>query len=496
MAKRKSTDKSSKSKAKDQVETDGVTDPQEPSDNTTSDMETAAEAVEAVEAYAPAEDAPPAEGDDTPADAPTDDTIELKEPDTDETPGADSDISNDSAEMAEPTETGDLADDHISEEEAERLIEEAETVGDHDQSNEAEPDAEPQADADSDTIKAESQEPVAPQVIRETTVERKGGFAPMVLGGVVAAALGYGVAAYVSQDVWPFAAANDTSFEDETRAALTAQDGSLSDLGARLSTLEGAEVPTVDLSPIETQLSTLESTTSELSSRLDALAGRIDTLERQPLEQAVSPEAIASYERALADLQAEVEKQRAEVAQMAEEAVAAEENAEEKAELAASRAALADIVTALDTGAGFSGAIAVLDGNGVTVPDALAANAETGLPTQAGLIESFPEAARAALSDARSADTEGAQGMGRVSTFFANQLGARSVAPKEGDDADAVLSRAEAAVRSGDLQTALTELSALPEIAQPAIADWQARAQTRLEAKTAADELVQQLLQE
>jgi hypothetical protein len=51
-------------------------------------------------------------------------------------------------------------------------------------------------------------------------------------------------------------------------------------------------------------------------------------------------------------------------------------------------------------------------------------------------------------------------------------------------------------VRSGDLQAALTELSALPEIAQPAIADWQARAQTRLEAKTAADELVQQLLQE
>jgi len=75
-------------------------------------------------------------------------------------------------------------------------------------------------------------------------------------------------------------------------------------------------------------------------------------------------------------------------------------------------------------------------------------------------------------------------------------LGARSVAPREGDDPDAVLSRAEAAVRSGDLDTALTEIAALPDVAQSAIADWQANAETRLEAKSAADDLVQQLLQE
>jgi hypothetical protein len=59
-----------------------------------------------------------------------------------------------------------------------------------------------------------------------------------------------------------------------------------------------------------------------------------------------------------------------------------------------------------------------------------------------------------------------------------------------------VLSRAEAAVRSGDLSTALSELSGLPDVAQEALADWQARAETRLAATSAADELVQQLLQE
>jgi hypothetical protein len=36
----------------------------------------------------------------------------------------------------------------------------------------------------------------------------------------------------------------------------------------------------------------------------------------------------------------------------------------------------------------------------------------------------------------------------------------------------------------------------LPDVAQEALADWQARAETRLAATSAADELVQQLLQE
>ena len=351
-------------------------------------------------------------------------------------------------------------------------------------------------DADPEPVRPSDPAPVAPQVIRETTVERKGGFFPMLIGGAVAAAIGYGAAAYVSQDLWPFATAEDSGFEDEVRAALTDQDGSLSDLGERLAALENAEAPTVDMTPIEDQLASVQQSTADLSGRLDELAGRIDTLERQPLEQAVSPEAIAAYERALEELQAEVEAQRAEVAQMAQEAVSAEENAEEQAQLAASRAALAEITAALESGEGFADGVAVLSSNGVSVPEALASNAESGVATLGSLIESYPEAARSALSAARSVETENAEGSGRIATFFANQLGARSVAPREGDDADAILSRAEAAVRSGDLETALSELSGLPDVAQDAMSDWQTRAQTRLEAKTAADGLVQQLIQE
>lgn len=482
MAKRKSTEKTSKDDTDQTVEGDRVADQAESSGPSSQDLDTAADAVEAVEAYAPAEDtsdreSPEADTKDTVENAVSDDAIEQPEPKIDTT------VDDASRDIGSP-ETGasPQVDDHLTDEEAERLIGAAEAGDNH--PTRPEPEIEPE------TL------PVAPQVIRETTVERKGGFVPMLVGGAVAAVLGYGVTAYTSQAVWPFDAAQDSTFEDEIRDALTTQDGTLSELGTRIATLEGVEPPTLDLSPVEDQIASLQATMSDLSARLDDMVSRIDTLERQPLESAVSEEAIAAYERALADLQAEVEAQRAEVSLMAQEAVAAEENAEENAQLAASRAALAEITTALESGASFSGAVAVLSSNGVDVPEALAAQAESGVPTQSGLAEAFPDAARAALREARSADTEGAEGVGRITTFFANQLGARSVAPKEGDDADAVLSRAEAAVRSGDLSAALSELSALPEAAQGALSDWQDGARARLEAKTAADDLVQQLLQE
>lgn len=489
MAKRKSTEKTSTEETESKVETDRAPDEAVVSEEASKNLDKAEEAVEAEEVKDAAGNS---EGSEQPTestpidtqDAATVDVIEMPEPEKDTAADETADTAMDSESVEGDTDNDATADavddDHLTEEEAEILIEEAE-------SSEFRGTA---PDVVSDTT------PIAPQVIKETTIERQGGFFPMLLGGAAAAVLGYGVAAYSSQAVWPFKSAEDTGFETELRDALTTQDGALSELGARIATLEGVEVPTVDLSGIEGQIATLQSTSDDLVVRLGELASRMDTLERQPLENAVSEEAIAAYERALADLQAEVETQRAEVAQMAQSAVAAEENAEEKAQLAASRAALAEMTSALDTGTGYAGAVEVLTANGISVPEALVANSESGVATQSALIEAFPDVARAALSAARRADTDSVEGMSRITTFFANQLGARSVAPKEGDDPNAILSRAEAAARSGDLSAALAELSALPEVAQSAVADWQARAETRLTAKTAVDGLVQQLLQE
>ena len=477
MAKRKSTDKTSSKDVEDKIETSEIADAPNGSDDQKPDLEstkdTVADAVEAVDTYAPADGA---DGQDAVAAEPSEDVVDT----TDEGAVDKGDV----VENPDDIDAGSEVDNHLSEEEAERLLVDAETVEGKAQSSEILDDTDPKP------------VPVAPQVVRETVVERKGGFVPMFAGGVVAAALGYGVAAYVSQDVWPFASAAEDTFEADMRAMMDEQSATLSAVSDRLTALEGVEPPVVDLTPVEDGLAAAQGTASEIATRLDDVIARIDTLERQPMEQAVSPEAIAAYERALADLQADVEAQRAEVLQMAQEAMQAEDNAEEQAKLAAARAALADVTTALETGAGFASAVDVLSENGVEVPEAVVATSQDGIATLGSLIETFPDAARAALVAARTVETEGAQGANRVTSFFANQLGARSVAPREGDDPDAILSRSEAALRSGDLGTAITELTALPEVAQSAMADWQSRAQTRLEAKTAADALVQQLLQE
>ncbi len=102
--------------------------------------------------------------------------------------------------------------------------------------------------------------------------------------------------------------------------------------------------------------------------------------------------------------------------------------------------------------------------------------------------DSFPPAARQALSDSRS---EGASGevVGGFGSFLREQLNVRSVAPREGDDADAILSRAEAALREGQLQAALTEVAALPELAAAPLAGWVNQAQARADALTAANEI-------
>jgi hypothetical protein len=112
------------------------------------------------------------------------------------------------------------------------------------------------------------------------------------------------------------------------------------------------------------------------------------------------------------------------------------------------------------------------------------------VPTLTALADAFPDAARAALDAAIRAEAgEGA--MDRFTAFMRVQTGARSLEPREGGDPDAVLSRAEAAVRAGDLPAALAELSALPEAGLSEMAGWTQAAETRLQALEAAQSLSQ-----
>ena len=124
------------------------------------------------------------------------------------------------------------------------------------------------------------------------------------------------------------------------------------------------------------------------------------------------------------------------------------------------------------------------------MPPALSGPAADGVPTLTELVDSYPEAARAALDASIRANVDGGA-FDRFTAFLRVQTGARSLEPREGDDPDAILSRAEAAVRAGDLAQALTELAALPEDGQAAMAGWTQSARTRLDALEAAQGLTQ-----
>ena len=80
-----------------------------------------------------------------------------------------------------------------------------------------------------------------------------------------------------------------------------------------------------------------------------------------------------------------------------------------------------------------------------------------------------------------------------ITEFLKRQLNVRSVVPREGDDPDAVLSRAQAAVNVGDINTALTELEALPEAGRAAMSDWLEAASARSAAQNAANALADSL---
>lgn len=335
----------------------------------------------------------------------------------------------------------------------------------------------------------------AERTSHETVVERKGGFVPMLLGGVIAAALGFGASSYQS-GTWPFETASEPdSFREDTTAALDEQ-------GARLDAL-AADVQSatdtangIDLSQLESAIEGLRADLDAASGSYDELAGRIDAIERRPIEESVSPEAMAAYENELNLLRDAIAQQRQEVEEMTQQALDAESNAEQQAALSKARAALSEVYAALSAGAPYAEEVNTIEANGVSVPAELSGPAGDGVPTLSALTEDYPPAAREALSQARRLENDEASGTRRFATFLADQVGARSVTPRAGDAPDAILSRAEAALRDGDLQQALTELEALPDEAKAPLSDWMDRAQTRVAAVSAADGLAQELNKE
>ena len=237
---------------------------------------------------------------------------------------------------------------------------------------------------------------------------------------------------------------------------------------------------------------------ANLTERVDDLALRLEALEARPFS--ALPEGLFddAMQAALAALRADLDAQRAEIeglAASAAEVAAATAAAEVAAATAAAaretlaKSALAQIVAAINTGVAFDDPLADLEeALSAAAPAGLAAAALEGVATLSELQDSFPDAARAALAAARDAGEDGSAVTNFIG-FLRQQFEVRSVEPREGDDVDAILSRAEAALRGGEIDGALAELGALPAIAAEKLADWRARAEARAGALAGAAEL-------
>ncbi len=324
----------------------------------------------------------------------------------------------------------------------------------------------------------QAETPPSPPPPEMKPAPKRSGLTGGILGGLIAAGLGFALAQVVPGG-WPI---KDTS---ALEAQLATQSAELSALKAQIASLPAPDAG------LATRVAALEAAPADLSSladRIAALETRLSAIESLPADGSATSVATAE---ALRSLQAEVEALKAsggsgQGAQLASEAearlkeaeaqaAALKAQAEDLAKAATARAALGRLQAALDSGAPFGAALGDLG----AVPEVLKASAEQGLPTLASLQASFPEAARAAL-DAALRNDMGESWTDRVGSFLRTQTGARSLTPREGTDPDAILSRAEAAVAGGDLAAALTEISALPEVAQTALAEWRGLAEQRL----------------
>ena len=379
-------------------------------------------------------------------------------------------------------------------------IEDAEVVEEL-HAEDVESDVEADEDQPSDEAAEEVQESDQAEVLTDPSevqlpAQQKSSVIPMVIGGAVAAALGFGaaVALGVTGGSQPSTYAQETralievevgniAYELERIEGLTDQSGLRKELAAIADTLD-ADL-SGDVENLKTQVRSLFEITGQLSERIDALESR-------PLQELASDQAVAAYEAELAKLQEAVSAHRADIEQMAADARAMEATARQEALKSQGAALITDVTVSVNSGAPFTETVAALEAGGASVPQALKAQAAEGVPTQAALIEAYPEAARAALRAVRQ-QTADQGGQGGVMAFLQDQLGVRSVAPKDGNDADAVLSRAEAALKAGDLASAFAELDALPSEGQAEMTDWIALATRRAQALDALSALKQDL---
>lgn len=273
-----------------------------------------------------------------------------------------------------------------------------------------------------------------------------------------------------------------------------------SELSQRITDLSD-QVSAADSGAVEGRLAKLESRVQDLSAQIDSLSGMAGAGDRQGLtdqerEQLSGFQATVEGLRAnladisdkqgqlaqrIDDVEASVQRRLDEANQKVEAAQAEAQQVQSRAQ---AEAGLTAIEAALSSGEPYEDALAKVDSNtDLVVPEGLSANAGTGVTPLPDLRDSFGDAAHEAI--AATVRARGSDGLaGRLASFVESQVATRSLTPQEGNSTDAILSRAEEALRHDNLAAALSELEALDPVAREAMQSWLSRAEARVAAKS------------
>lgn len=345
-------------------------------------------------------------------------------------------------------------------------------------------------------VRALATDPVKP-VIDAQPAPQRSGVGALLAGGVLAAVIGAGATIvalpYLPPQILGLLAQPDNS----VATTLNEQARKIADMEQQIQALSNRP----DTAPVAADTSGIQPMLDETSAQLRGLAGRIDVLERRPapvatvapmdpnihteIETLKSQIGALSTENISARVNAAADQAETRLRQSETQSTQLQAKAVETARKAIEQSLIARLATAFDAGMPLAPVTKELQDAGLTVPDVLLSQ----VPTLHTLQVDFPETARLALAASRRSEAANGGMWQRLEALVKTQLGARSVTPQSGDGADAVLSRAAAAIDVGDTARAVEELKSLPQAGQDVISGWVALAQARLTAGAAIADL-------
>lgn len=222
------------------------------------------------------------------------------------------------------------------------------------------------------------------------------------------------------------------------------------------------------------------------SDALAKLEQRVVDLENRPIpDVGATQDAVQAYERELAAMREMLAEELDRIRSQSEQTVALAEQAVQADRSGAARTISAEIQDAIVAGRSLQPLLAEAEAEGLNVPAILVGNADS-LLSLSDLQISLADLAREVVADDVRQKAQDGE-IGRVEAFLRLQLGARSLAPAEGDEPEQVLARAEAELAKGNVDAALAEVERLGEI--DALGPWIASARQFLSAINATADI-------